>query len=241
MDTKRWTLLVAMIGVLLATAFASVQPSGDQSDFYKERIKFFKENVKPKIDAKRQQLESSISAADKKEITRLRDEIKAKRLAQNELMFKMRESRINGETPDESNIEAMRSNRLAIESLYDQAKVIANNYRPQIDDLLADLRTEMQELRAEMGPGAGFGPGMMGGKPGFRGPGKGMGIGPCMSGKPGAGFGPGMGPGAMKMGRGFGPGFHKGNFGGGPGSHGFGVGGRGGMNIVSFLLWDVNK
>ncbi len=225
MDTKKWTLLVVMIGVSLATAFTSVQPSGDQSDFYKERIKFFNEKVKPKIDAQRQKLEASISTADKNEIARLRDEIKNKRLAQNELMFKMREARINGETPDEGKIGAMRANRLAIESLYDQAKVIANNYRPQIDDLLADLRAELQELRAEMRPSGGQGPGMMGGKPGFGAPGKGMG--PCMSGKPGAGFGHGMGPGSMKMGKGFGPGFHR--------------GGRGGMNIVSFLLWDVNK
>ena len=87
MKTKEWTLLVAMILVLIATAFANDNDEINQqrAKQVKERIAYFKENIKPKIDAQRNKLEPSISADDKKEINRLRDELLKQRLLENEL------------------------------------------------------------------------------------------------------------------------------------------------------------
>ena len=77
MNLKKWTLLVAMIGVLMVTAFANdgSEKYTNHEDRIKERRTFFKEKVKPKVDAQRNVLEESISDEDKKEISRLREEL----------------------------------------------------------------------------------------------------------------------------------------------------------------------
>ncbi len=152
MSLKKWTLLVAMMGVLLVTAFAIAgkEPNHDRIEMLKERKAFFKENIKPKIDAQRKKLDASISDADKKEIIRLRSEIVKQKLIQNELMFERRKARINGEKLNEDAFQKGKAQRLEIEKLYDQAKVIANNYRPEIDDMIAELKQEFKGQRAKM-------------------------------------------------------------------------------------------
>jgi len=155
MNSKKWTLLVAMIGALLVTAFAS---DGDEitknrEDQYKERRAFFKENIKPKVDAQRNKLEESISADDKIEIARLREEIINQKLIENEFFFEARASRIKGEEVSEDLITELKAQRIVIENLNDDAKVIANKYRPEIDDLLADLKEDrkgwMEQMRSD--------------------------------------------------------------------------------------------
>ena len=148
---KKWTLLVAMMGVLLATAFASEgnEIKKDRADFLKEKRAYFKENIKPVLDKQRNKLESSLSAEDKKEVARLREEIIKQKLMENEFMFEARASRIKGEEVDEGLMEEIKTQRIFIENLHDEAKLIANKYRPEIDDLLASVKEEGKEWRGE--------------------------------------------------------------------------------------------
>lgn len=227
MKTKEWTLVIAMVMVLLATAFANNNDDSKQqrSERIKERISNFKENIKPKIDAQRNKLEPLLSAEDKEEIKRLREEITKQRLLENEFIFEAREARIKGEEYDEGLREEIEAQRIVIENLHDQAKLIVNKYRPEIDEMVATLRDELREdiqnarpLRD--GSGQGYGRGR-------RGPGRSDGYGPR-----GDGFG-------NSTRRGFAPDYHHrfgpNNFGG------FGPGMFGGLNTVGFLLWDVNR
>jgi gas vesicle protein len=226
MSKKQLLLIVVMMGVLFATAFANENNDAkkDRSEQIKERYTFFKENVKPKVDAQRNKFEASISAEDKQEIEKLRTEIMKQRLLENEFRFEIRESRIKGEPFDEGVWQELEAQRIVIENLLDKAKVIANKYRPEIDDLVSDLRgdirDEFQEIRDENRPnrnrtGEGYGRGRRG-------------------------DGPWDGKGDRYFGRG-----HRGEFGQGRGYHqgfGFGMpGARGSLDIVGFLLWDVNK
>lgn len=215
MDTKRWTLLVAMMGVLLATAFANDNNANDdeRAEFKREQWVFFQENIKPKIDAQRTKLESSLTTEDKKEISNLREEIIKQRLMENEFLFEARAARIKGEEFDEGLFLEIEAQRIVIENHQDQAKLIANKYRPEIDDLVADLR---EELRGDMADrrqskdGSGYG---------RRGPENKTGYGN----------------------RGNGPG-PRGESGDGPGmSRGFDHGMNGRLDITGFLLWDVNR
>lgn len=215
MDLKKWTLLVAMMGVLLATAFANDgnKINKNRADFIKERKAYFKENIKPKIDAQRNKLEASISAEDKKEISKLREEVIKEKLLQNEFMFEIRSARIKGEEIDEGLYDEIRAQRIVIENLYDKAKIIANNYRPEIDDLLAELHEEGKEWRGRMRPQKG----------GFGSYGKFNGRNP-------------MGAGSFcEMGRGM-----RHNSYGKMGRH-FAPGSTRGFGISTFLLWDVNR
>ncbi len=215
MNLKKWTLLVAMMGVLLVTAFAidGNEVNQDRIEMMQKRKAFFKENIKPKIDAQRKKLDASISANDKKEITKLRAEIVKQKLIQNELMFEHRKARINGEELNEDDFQKGRTQRLEIEKLYDQAKVIANNYRPEIDDLIADLKQEMRGQQSKMGSKKG--------NSGGKGMGKGKGQ---MQHKSFGNNCQGNGPGSKS-------GMHK----------GFGHGSQKGMTVVKFLLWDENR
>ncbi len=229
MNKRQWVLIVAMMGVLFATAFAegNVDVKKQRSELMKERYTFFKENIKPKIDAQRNKLEASISAEDKKEIAKLREQIMKEKPMQNEFLSDARELRIKGEPFDEGLWQEIESKQIMIENLHDQAKLIANKYRPEIDDLVADLRSEirdeMQEERGDIGP-------------------RRDGSGPAYGrGNRGNGFGNGQ------RGRGFGPG-NQGQFGNGRGIHnGMGMHPFGGpmangrLDIVGFLLWDVTK
>lgn len=142
MNWKKWTLLVVMMGVLLATAFAN-DGNGitkKRTDFIKERKAYFKEHIKPKVDAQRKILETSLTGEDKTEIARLREEIIKQRLLQNEFMYEARASHIKGEDVDEDLILELQAQRVVIENLRDHAKIIANKYRPEIDDLVANLK-----------------------------------------------------------------------------------------------------
>lgn len=222
MNVKKWTLLVAMIGALLVTAFANDKDEivKNREDQLKERIAFFKENIKPKVDAQRNKLEASISPEDKKEIERLRAEIIKQRLMENEFIFEARASRIKGEEFNEGLWQEIEAQRIVIENLQDQAKLIANKYRPEIDDLVADLRNDLREEHGNMyplrdGSGQGYGRGR-------RGHGNAEGV-------KGRGYGQGIAPGNR-------PGFHKGF---GPYDYDLGFNGR--LDIVAFLLWDVNR
>ena len=154
MNLKKWTLLVAMMGVLLAAAFANDgnEINKNRADFIKERKAYFKEKIKPIIDAQRNKLETLISIDDKKEIVRLREEIMKQRLIQNEFMSEARTSHIKGEEVNEDLWMEISAQRIVIENLIDHAKIIANNYRPDIDDLLIDLREERKERQGQMRP-----------------------------------------------------------------------------------------
>lgn len=152
MNVKKWTLLVVMMGVLLATAFAidENEITKNRADFMKERKAYFKENIKPKIDAQRNKLESSISDKDKNEIARLREEMMNERLMQNEFIFEGRAARIKGEETDEGLRLEIRAQHIVIENIHDKAKIIANKYRPEIDDLLAEIKTLRKENGSHM-------------------------------------------------------------------------------------------
>lgn len=147
MNLKKWTLLVAMMGVLLVTAFANNgnEINKDRADFMKERKANFDEHIKPKIDAQREKLEASLSVEDKTEITNLRKEITNQRLLQNEFIYEARASHIKGGEMDEDLHLEIRAQRIVIENLLDEAKIIANKYRPEIDDLVADLKSDIRE------------------------------------------------------------------------------------------------
>jgi len=226
MSKRQIFLLVVMMGVLFTTAFAddNKEVKKDRSDIRKERRIYFQENIKPKVDAQRKKLEASLSEGDQKEIKRLREEIIKQRLMQNEFQSQARAARIKGEPFDEGLFDEIQAQRIVIENLMDQAKIVANKYRPEIDDLVADLRTDLRdqlmedrdEIRQRRdGSRQGYGQGRRG--QGARG-----------------------GNRDQSFGRG-----DRGNFGpawGSPGRGGFGMpGARGSLDIVGFLLWDVNR
>lgn len=237
MNLRQWILLVAMMGVLFATAFANDTDELRQkkSELMKERYEYFKENIKPKVDTERKKLETSLSANDKKEIARIREEVIKQKLMENEFLAEARESMIKGEGFKESLWQEIEAQRIVIENLYDQAKLIANKYRPEIDDLVADLKADLRDEFMEQNPdqfdGRNNGQGMRGqnspGRGDMMGRGNGAGYGPGMQG--------GFGPGARGYRMGNHPGFAQGPFGG------FGPGMGRGFDIVDFLLWDVNK
>lgn len=213
MNMKKWTLLVAMIGVLMVTAFANDRDENIKSreDQAKERRAYFKENIKPKVDAQRNKLDASISAEDKKEIERLRTEIMSQRLIENEFFFEARASHIKGEEIDEDLMLELKAQRIVIENLHDDAKIIANKYRTEIDELLASIKEDRKEWQENVRPQRGEFYGKEGrGNPrdgegyrGQRGHHGGDGI-PSMRG----GFSPGSRP---------------------------------ELGLVTFLLWDVNR
>lgn len=147
MNVKKWTLLVAMIGALLVTAFANDKDEIEKKreDEFRKRRAYFTENIKPKVDALRNKLETSITAEDKNEIERLREEIINQRLIENQFFFEARALRIKGEEVSEDLILELKAQRIVIENLYDEAKLIANNYRPEIDDLVAELKDDREE------------------------------------------------------------------------------------------------
>jgi hypothetical protein len=152
MDFRKWTLLVAMMGVLFATAFANDENeiAKNRADFMKERKAYFKENIKPKIDAQRTKLEASISEEDKNEIARLREEVMNQRLIQNEFVFEAHADRIKGKEVNEDLRLEIRAQHIVIENLLDKAKIIANKYRPEIDDLLEEVKVQRGELERPM-------------------------------------------------------------------------------------------
>ena len=141
-----------MIGALLVTAFANdgFEKIENREDQIKERRTYFRENIKPKVDAKRDVLEKSLSQEDKKEIIRLREELISQRLMQNELFHDARAERIKGNEVNEDLLTELKAQRIVIENLHDKAKIIANKYRPEIDDLLDELKDERKEWSKEM-------------------------------------------------------------------------------------------
>ncbi|NJN24665.1 MAG: hypothetical protein HC819_01025 [Cyclobacteriaceae bacterium] len=145
---KEWILVAAMMGVLLVTAMASDKTNDNDSwqDLRKERHAYFLEKVKPEIDASRNTLETSISAEDKNEINRLREDIVKQKLLESELRYELRNARIKGEKIDDALIAKLSTQHMEIENLYDRAKVVANKYRPQIDELLAGIELPRQNL-----------------------------------------------------------------------------------------------
>lgn len=222
MKTKQLILLIAMMGVLFATAFAGDEESyrKKRSELMKERYTFFKENIKPIIDSKRNELEPSISSEDKKEIEQIREEVIKQKLLLNEFQFEAREARIKGEEFNEGLWQEIEAQHIVIENLYDKAKLIANRYRPEIDDMVADLRESIRDERSEQFEDRDE---KFRGRTGradreeFRGRGFERGVHPRMSRRFALhnAAGPGMGfPG---------PGFGE------------------GMNIVAFILWNVDR
>jgi hypothetical protein len=229
MNKRQWILMIAMMGVLFATAFAkgNDDESNSRTKLIKERYTFFKENIKPKIDEQRNKLETSIADDDKTEINRIRENIVKQRLLRNEFLFEARQARIKGEPFDEGLWQEIEAQHIVIENLYDQAKLIANKYRPEIDGMVSDLRVELRETRQDERPG--FGPRSEDSNRRY--------------GKGGRGEGYRDGRG----GRGFGPGNHTRNEFRNGAQDGYdmhpfsGTWDRGRLDIVRFLLWDVNR
>lgn len=143
-----------MIGALLVTAFANDKDEivKNREDQIKERRTFFKEKIKPKVDAQRNKLDASIAAEDKKEVKRLREEIINQMLIENEFLFEARESHIKGEAYDEDLMLEIKAQRIVIENLRDEAKIIANKYRSEIDELLAEIDDDRKEWSEHMRP-----------------------------------------------------------------------------------------
>lgn len=154
MNFKKWTLLVTMIGALLVTAFANDKDENvkNREDQLKERRIFFQENIKPKVDVQRNKLDASISVEDKKEIKRLREEIINQMLIENEFFFEARASHIKGEAYDEDLMLELKAQRIVIENLRDEAKIVANKYRSEIDELLAEIDDDRKEWSEQMRP-----------------------------------------------------------------------------------------
>lgn len=224
MKTKHYVLIVVMMGVLFATAFAGNpdETNKKRSELMKERYEYFKSNIKPKVDAERNKLEATLSEADKKEISRIREAIIKQKLMENQFLFEARESRIKGEPFNEGLWLEIEAQKIVIENLYDQAKLIANKYRPQIDDMVAELRSNLREVSDSTKPRSGQ-----------------------MDGRRGQNDYKGFAPGGARNGAGYGDRFgHRGPNAGGFGHGlygGFGPGQNRGLDMVSFLLWDVNR
>lgn len=222
MKTKQLILMVAMMGVLFATAFAGnpEEANRKRSELMKERYEYFKNNIKPKVDAERNKLEVALSEADKKEISRIREEIIKQKLMGNAFLSEARAARIKGEPFNEGLWMEIEAQKIVIENLYDQAKLIANKYRPQIDDMVADLRDSIRDEFATSRPDSGW----MDGRRGQR-DNKGNNRG-------GRNYGEGHGG---RFGQGAPGGLGHGFFGG------FSPGQNRGLDMVSFLLWDVTR
>lgn len=222
MKTKHYVLIVAMMGVLFATAFAGNpdETNKKRSELMKERYEYFKANIKPKVDAERNKLEATLSEADKKEISRIREEIIKQKLMENQFLFEARESRIKGEPFNEGLWLEIEAQKIMIENLHDQAKLIANKYRPQIDEMVTDLRASLRDVSETNRP--------------YRGQ---------MDGQRGQNDTRGYGQSGRRFGDGDGGRFgHRGPGELGYGFHGgFGPGINRGLDMVSFLLWDVNR
>jgi len=232
MKTKEWTLLIAIILVPVIAAFANNNDEIVQQNVkrMKERYAYFKENIKPKIDEQRNKLETSLSTVDKNEVKRIREELIKQRLLENELFSEAHEKRIKGEGFDEGLWEEIEAQRIVIENLLDQAKLIVNKYRPEIDDMVASLRTEIRDEVSKQN----FQEDNFNGKYGRgNGPGKGRGNG-YGQGPGGNGYGSNN-----RDGFGYGQGYHRG-FGENT-IFGFGAGMHGALDTVGFLLWDVNR
>ena len=222
MKTKQYFLLVAMMGVLFATAFAGNpdETNKKRSELMKERYEYFKVNIKPKVDAERNKLEATLSEADKKEISRIREEIIKQKLMENEFLAEARAGMIKGEPFNEGLWMELNAQKIVIENLYDQAKLIANKYRPQIDDMVADLRESIRDESGTSRTDRGR-----------------------MDVRRGQGDNRGNATGGPRYGKGDGERFgQRGQSGLGHGFYGgFGPGSHRGLDMVSFLLWDVNR
>jgi hypothetical protein len=222
MKTKHYVSIVAMMGALFVTAFAGNpdETNKKRSELMKERYEYFKANIKPKVDAERNKLEATLSEADKKEISRIREEIIKQKLMENQFFFEARESRIKGEPFNEGLWLEIEAQKIMIENLHDQAKLIANKYRPQIDDMVTDLRASLRDVSETNRP--------------YRGQ---------MDGQRSQKDNRGYGQGGRSFGEGDGGRFgHRGPGELGYGFHGgFGPGINRGLDMVSFLLWDVNR
>jgi capsule polysaccharide export protein KpsE/RkpR len=152
MDAKRWTLLIAMIGALMVTAFAK---DGNENDEKREAVMkarrtYFKENIKPKVDAQRIKLEESLTTKDRQEVAFLREEMVNQKLILNEFLSEARAWRIKGEEMDEDLSLEIEAQRIVMDNLFDQAEVIVGKYHHEIDVLLAELRAERNTWRSQV-------------------------------------------------------------------------------------------
>jgi hypothetical protein len=222
MKMKQYFLLVAMMGVLFATAYAGNpdETNKKRSELMKERYEYFKNNIKPQVDVERNKLDATLSEADKKEIARIRTEIMNQKLKENGFLSEARAARIKGEPFNEGLWLEIDAQKIVIENLYDQAKLIANKYRPQIDDMLIALRASLRDVSESKRPESGR-----------------------MDGRRGQGDNRGNATGGPRHGKGDGERFgQRGQSGLGHGFYGgFGPGSHRGLDMVSFLLWDVNR
>lgn len=152
MDAKRWTLLIAMIGALMVTAFAKDANGNDdkREAMMKARRAYFKVNIKPKVDAQRIKLEESLTTKDREEIAFLREEMLDQKLILNEFLSEARALRITGEEMDEDLSLEIKAQRIVMDNLFDQAEVIAGKYHQEIDVLLAELSAERNTWRSQM-------------------------------------------------------------------------------------------
>jgi hypothetical protein len=157
MDTKKWTLLLAMMGVLIATAFANDPVDGEDGIRDGRRDKMI-EKIAPILDAQRAKLDEVMSTEDQEKVASIKSDLKDQRLMLHGLNCEAGASRIKGEKPDESLREEMRAQMTVIRNLYKEAGEIADKYEDTIEDLMEEVKAGMQSLREE-GEKDGAGPG----------------------------------------------------------------------------------
>ncbi len=124
---------VVLMGVLFTTTYAN----NEKKSSLKDRRTYFKEQIKPRVDAQRTKLEPLISEDDKKEISRLRKEIISQKLMEQAFISEVRLSKIKGMKVTEDEWLEIRAQQIVIDNLLDEANTIADKYQPEMDELLA--------------------------------------------------------------------------------------------------------
>ena len=146
---KKITLLVVLMGVLFTTTYANDENKSSQRD----QRTYFKEQVKPKVDAQRVKLDPAISDSDKQEISRLREELIHQKRMEDALISEARTTQTNGENIGEDIWQEIMVEQIMIDNLLDEAKIIADKYEPQLQKLVASINVDLPPLPRETNQG----------------------------------------------------------------------------------------
>ena len=151
MDTKKWMLLVVMVGALLATAFGQNVENVPGEDIDRQgRKQFLRTKIAPLITEERLQLDKQISSEDQKTIDALKERMKSQRLLMLELQCEMRAMKLNGELPADGLKSELKAQATVIKNTREQAKALTDKYDQVIDQHLEKLKEELFALRNEI-------------------------------------------------------------------------------------------
>ena len=148
MNTKKWTLWLAMMGVLFATAFANDPIDGDDG-LRNGRTERIIEKIAPVMDAQRAKLDAKMSDDDVTKVESLKKQLKDQRLMLHELNCEAGAARIKGEKPAESLRQEIRAQMTVIGNLYEDAEDIADKYEDAIEGLMEEVKAELQSMRGD--------------------------------------------------------------------------------------------